>query len=140
VAVCGLGAVQLHGSESPAFCRELSPLRVIKAFRVAVEDDLRPLAEYNGCAHLLDSRVEGLAGGSGKTFDWSLAVSAAAVSPCLILAGGLNPDNVSEAVAAVKPWAVDVSSGVESSPGVKDAGLMREFVAGVKLFRGGMKQ
>jgi len=132
VAACGLGAVQLHGNESPDLCRELFPLRVIKAFRVASAEDLQPLSEYSGCVHLLDSRVAGLAGGSGRTFDWSLAVSAAAISPRLILAGGLNPDNVAEAVAAVKPWAVDVSSGVESSPGVKDVALMGEFIKRVK--------
>ncbi|MDD2486495.1 MAG: phosphoribosylanthranilate isomerase [bacterium] len=131
-AVCGLGAVQLHGNESPVICRELSPLRVIKAFRVAAEGDLRPLSEYTGCAHLLDSRIEGLAGGSGKAFAWGLAAGAAAISSCLILAGGLNPGNVSEAIASVRPWAVDVSSGVESSPGIKDAKLIKEFVAEVK--------
>ncbi len=97
-----------------------------------MEEDLRPLAEYTECAHLLDSRVAGLAGGSGERFDWSLAASAAAISPCLILAGGLTPDNVSGAVAVVNPWGVDVSSGVESSPGVKDVELMIKFVAEVK--------
>lgn len=128
---CSLGAIQLHGHESPAFCRELAPLRVIKAFRVAREEDLRSLPEYEFCAHLLDSHVDGLAGGSGQSFDWSLAGTAAATSS-LILAGGLHPGNVAAAVAAVRPWAVDVSSGVERGPGRKDAGLMREFVAQAK--------
>jgi len=122
----GVTALQLHGDEAPEDCRDLG-LPVIKAFRVAGPGDLVPIAAYRDVAAvLLDSRSEGF-GGSGRTFDWELARRAAGPRP-LVLAGGLGPENVAAAVRAVRPYAVDTASGVESSPGVKDREKMARFI------------
>ncbi|MBK9139022.1 MAG: phosphoribosylanthranilate isomerase [Verrucomicrobia bacterium] len=129
---CGLDAVQLHGAENPALCASLAPLTVIKAFRVADEDSLAPLPDFPVAAWLLDSYVPGELGGTGARFNWQLAVRARAWGRPIILAGGLTPENVAEAVRQVKPYAVDVSSGVESAPGKKDASRLRAFIAAAK--------
>lgn len=125
----GVGVVQLHGDESPALCASL-PLPVVKAIRVESSHSLAALAAYEVQAFLLDAPTAGY-GGSGARFDWTLAIEAAAVVPVL-LAGGLDPDNVAEAVRIVRPYAVDVASGVESGPGIKDAARMRRFVDAVR--------
>ena len=132
----GLDTIQLHGSESPRVCLYLMEegLRVIKALRIRSPADLRGWEAYRGrvSAILLDTRVDGTPGGSGRTFPWE--VSRRITGLPVILAGGLNPQNVREAIRAVKPWGVDVSSGVEKAPGVKDPGLIEEFM---KKVRGG---
>jgi len=127
--------VQLHGEEAPAYLGELGGWRIIKAFRVGQAADLERLADYRRAdAFLLDSQVAGKAGGTGVTFDWGLARAAAGAGKPIILAGGLNPGNVKEALEAARPYAVDVSSGVEAGPGKKDHGLMREFIRAVREF------
>ncbi len=125
-ARCGLDVVQLHGEESPQFCAGVRR-RVIKAFRVKNAASLDQIRDYDVAACLLDSWCPSAQGGTGKTFNWEIAAVAAASSR-IILAGGLTPDNVGDAVKAVRPYAVDVSSGVESSPGIKDPVKIRNFV------------
>ncbi len=128
---CGLDTVQLHGSEAPEFCARI-PVKVIKAFRVRGPETLRAAEAYRGQAWLLDSYVPDQPGGTGATFNWDLAREAVALNPHIILAGGLTAANVATAIRRVQPYAVDVSSGVESAPGRKDTGKMREFVAAVR--------
>jgi len=129
LAYCPLGVVQLHGDESPEFC-EAQARRVVKAIHVADADDLRQARRY-ACSVLLDTRAPaGVYGGTGKRFDWRLLEGFEHDYP-LILAGGLNADNVREAMA-VRPWfALDVSSGIETAPGIKDHEKMAAFVAAV---------
>ncbi|PLX89467.1 MAG: phosphoribosylanthranilate isomerase [Desulfuromonas sp.] len=128
-AYCGLDRVQLHGDETPADCL-LPPLRVIKALRVRDEQSLARADEYPG-ALLLDAWSDQAYGGTGHVFDWQLACALAARRP-IVLAGGLNPENVAEAVTRVKPYAVDVSSGVELSPGRKNHAKVAEFIRRVR--------
>jgi len=125
-------AIQFHGDETPEFCR-LSGSRFthwIKALRVRSEADLIMAKEYQTPFLLLDAAVPGTYGGSGHTIDWNLASGFVKTHPekRVILAGGLNPENVAEAVQAVRPHAVDVASGVESSPGVKDPEKVRSLI------------
>jgi phosphoribosylanthranilate isomerase len=129
----GLTHVQLHGDEGPAFCAAVAQrtgAKVIKAHRIAHAADLRDLERFHTDLHLLDTAVEGLRGGSGQTWDWSLLAGRRSTTPFL-LSGGLTPDNVGEAIAAVHPWGVDVASGTEASPGVKDAEKLEAFFAAV---------
>ncbi len=128
---CGLDYAQLHGHETPAQCARLKGRKVIKAFRVRSEDDLRELEWYRVDAYLLDTRVEGRAGGTGESFDWSIARGARTRGQ-IILAGGLRPDNVAEAILAARPYGVDVSSGVEESPGKKSRQLVEAFIRNAK--------
>lgn len=126
---CSLDLAQLHGDETPEMLAQLAPL-AFKAFRGT------PLAisHYAHCeapALLLDAAVSGSYGGTGVTADWSIAAGLARLYP-LLLAGGLNPANVSEAVRQVNPWGVDVASGVEASPGSKDVSKMKAFVQAVR--------
>ena len=123
---CGLNALQFHGDESPSFCR-LFPVKKIKAIRVRDETSLQQAAEYDVDALLLDTYTDSQRGGTGKTFDWSLAVKAKSLGRPIILSGGLTPDNVREAIRAVQPYAVDVASGVEREPGRKDPEKLRRF-------------
>jgi len=123
---CGLDIVQLHGDETPDFCSSINR-RVIKAFRIKDIFSLDAVSDYCIAACLLDAWSPAAHGGTGRTFNWEIASAAAAQRP-IILAGGLTPDNVAEAVRRVKPYAVDVSSGVESSPGHKDADKLRKFI------------
>jgi phosphoribosylanthranilate isomerase len=123
---CGLDVVQLHGEESPEYCSQVCR-RVMKAFRVQNVQSLAPMANYRVAAFLLDAYSANSYGGTGERFDWDLAVIAKQHGP-LVLAGGLTPDNVAAAVAQVRPYAVDVSSGVESSPGKKDPEKVRRFI------------
>jgi phosphoribosylanthranilate isomerase len=120
--------VQLHGDESPEFCRGLAGLETIKALRVGPGYTPEEAAGYPVDAVLLDAYVAGEWGGTGHTFDWTLARRTREAVPKLFLAGGINPGNVAAAVAAVRPYAVDVCSGVESSPGRKSFDLLRLFV------------
>jgi phosphoribosylanthranilate isomerase len=128
---CRLDAVQLHGDESPEACAAIPGRKVIKALRVRDEKSLAGAGAYDVSALLLDAWVPGRFGGTGTVFNWQLAAEMARSRP-VILAGGLNPVNVGEAVRAVRPYAVDVSSGVESSPGKKDRQKVAEFVAAAR--------
>jgi phosphoribosylanthranilate isomerase len=129
VDASGVGMVQLHGDEPPELCASL-PLPVLKAVRLQTSHDLAALASYEVQAFLLDAPTAGY-GGSGRTCDWGLAAEVARELR-VVLAGGLGPDNVAEAVRTVRPWAVDVASGVESAPGAKDPALVARFVERAK--------
>jgi phosphoribosylanthranilate isomerase len=125
--------VQLHGDEPPALAEALRArgLTVIKAFRIRDAASLATAAGYPCDLLLLDAWVAGVAGGSGASWDWSLLRDWACARP-FMLAGGLRPDNVGAAVAALRPFAVDTSSGIETVPAIKDAAAMRAFVAAVE--------
>jgi phosphoribosylanthranilate isomerase len=130
----GLTMVQLHGDEGPAFCAEAARrtgCKVIKAVRVRGHADIQALSPYHTDYHLLDSYVAGTPGGTGETFAWEIARTHRSDTP-VILSGGLTPDNVAEAIGAVRPFAVDVASGVELSPGHKDPGKLDAFAAAVR--------
>ena len=127
---CGLDLVQLHGEESPEYCDSITR-RIIKAFRVKNITSLEPIKNYRVSACLLDAWSPAAHGGTGRTFNWEFA-SCAAHSGKIILAGGLNPGNVAEAIKHVHPYGVDVSSGVESVPGKKDPDKVREFIRNAK--------
>lgn len=131
VSRCGLGALQFHGQETPEFCRRFV-LPVVKAFRIRDPDSLAALPAYDTAAWLLDSFVSGQWGGTGATFNWDLAAAAAHLGRPVILAGGLTPENVAGALRRVRPYGVDVSSGVESAPSRKDAGKLQAFIAAVR--------
>jgi phosphoribosylanthranilate isomerase len=130
VAECGLTAVQLHGGEEPDFCARFR-VKVIKAFRVRDEQLPPEIARYRTDAILLDAFREGVPGGTGKTFSWEVAREARRHGR-IILAGGLNSENVGQAIETVRPYAVDVSSGVEMAPGKKDPRLLTEFLKRAK--------
>jgi phosphoribosylanthranilate isomerase len=131
VAHVGMDCVQLHGFEPPRLIERLHGLQVIKAVPIRNDADLRRLEEYRVSAFLLDAFSPGMPGGTGKTIDWELARQASARAK-IILAGGLTPDNVAEAVRTVRPYAVDVASGVEKAPGVKSRKLVTQFVREAK--------
>jgi phosphoribosylanthranilate isomerase len=131
IADCGLDTLQFHGEESPEFCRQFG-LKVLKAFRVQGTETLKALPSYSSVAWLLDSFVAGTRGGTGNTFNWDIAAEAVKMGGRVILAGGLTPENVAEAVRKVRPYGLDVSSGVESAPGRKDAAKVRAFIAAAK--------
>jgi phosphoribosylanthranilate isomerase len=126
-------AAQLHGDEAPELVAELSRmLKVIKAFGVAADFPLEKLEEFRGAfAFLLDAAQAGQYGGTGHTTDWAVARKAAATHR-IILAGGLKAENVGEAIRFVRPYGVDVASGVETKPGRKDHGKLREFIQEVR--------
>ena len=128
----GLNLVQLAGDEDAKYISGLRGIPWIKAIRVENEKDIEGCLEIMKLGHvLLDSKVHGVMGGSGKSFDWSL-VKDRIPGEKIVLAGGLNVENIEEAIRVVKPYAVDVSSGVESSPGIKDHDKIREFIALVR--------
>jgi len=129
--ICDFAALQFHGQESPAYFQQFGVM-TIKAFRIRDAASLSALSAYDTDAFLLDSQVEGRPGGTGETFDWPLAAQAKKFNKPIFLAGGLTPQNVGAAVRAVQPFAVDVSTGVEISPGKKDHQKMRDFVAAVR--------
>jgi phosphoribosylanthranilate isomerase len=129
----GLTIVQLHGDEGPAYCAEAARrtgCQVIKAMRVRSGADIQALAGFHTDFHLLDSYTKGVPGGTGEVFAWDLARAHRGRTP-LILSGGLNPDNVAEAIRIVRPFAVDVASGVEIAPGRKDPDKLEAFAAAV---------
>lgn len=128
-----VGAVQLHGDESPAYCRALKSLYVIKALRVDEGFVPEKTLEYEAWAILLDSFDRKERGGTGRTFDWDIARRVRPLVPRLFLAGGLSVENVSEAVAAVQPFAVDACSRLESGPGRKNSELVRSFIAAARV-------
>ena len=130
---CKLDRVQLHGDESPAFCKKIRR-RVIKVIRVKDIQSLKKLSDYPVSSFLLDTFSEDQYGGTGKVFDWNLAYSAKKYGP-IILAGGLTPINVRQGIQRIQPYGVDVCSGVESQPGIKDHKKMQAFLKNVKAER-----
>jgi len=131
VDALGVTHVQLHGDEGPAFCQAVAQrtgVKVIKAVRIGHASDLQDLERFHTDFHLLDTAAAGKYGGTGRTWDWRLIAQRHSSVPVL-LAGGLTPENVADAVAAVHPWAVDVATGVEASPGVKDPAKVEAFMA-----------
>lgn len=132
LAEIGLDTIQLHGEETPEFCRQFAPVKVMKAFRVKNAESLKRLSDFNTDAWLLDSYVAGQQGGTGAVFNWDLAVQAKDAGKPIVLAGGLTPENIAQAVHEVWPYGVDVSSGVESAPGRKDPEMIRQFIAAVR--------
>lgn len=137
IDLCGLDLVQLHGDESPSLCHGLMP-RTIKVFRLKDESGLQSIKPYYGRvrALLLDTSSETRRGGTGETFDWGLAIKAKEFQIPTILSGGLNPDNISEAISLVKPYAVDVNSGIEARPGKKEVSLMKELMERIRKIKG----
>jgi len=127
---CGLDAVQLHGDESPVLCKKIK-CRVIKAVRVKDAASLKEMSRYEVDGFLLDTYKENQWGGTGKVFDWELAARAKKYGS-VIIAGGLNPRNVKEVIQKVQPYGVDVSSGVELSPGKKDPKKVKSFLKAVR--------
>jgi len=132
---CGLAMSQLHGDENVSYCRELAR-PAMKALRLKDRGSLLALAEYRGRGgvrgFVIDTFSELAYGGTGQITDWGLAADVAISTP-ILLAGGLTPDNVTEAIRTVRPYGVDVSSGVESAPGKKDHAKMRAFIAAVRV-------
>lgn len=130
----GLTMVQLHGEEGPAYCAEAarrSGCKVIKAARLRSGADIQALEPFRTDYHLLDSYVPGTPGGTGQSFSWELARSHRGPVP-VILSGGLNADNVAGAIEIVRPFAVDVASGVELEPGRKDPAKLESFIEAVR--------
>jgi phosphoribosylanthranilate isomerase len=127
---CGLDLAQLHGDEPPEMLAQLAPL-AFKAFRGVPDHVEEYLQRSEAPACLVDAAVQGVYGGSGVAADWEKAERIARRYP-IFLAGGLNPENAADAMRQVRPWGVDVASGVESAPGVKDAAKMRAFVQAVR--------
>lgn len=131
----GLAAIQLHGDEDPDFVHKLrkgSGLKVIKAIRVAPDFQSEDAAKYEADAILLDGYSSRERGGTGDPFDWNIAIKVKQLIPRLYLAGGLSPDNVGEAIMQVDPFAVDVCSRIESTPGTKDGAKLASFINAVK--------
>jgi phosphoribosylanthranilate isomerase len=129
--LCGFQTVQLHGNESPGYCNKIG-LQIIKAVRVKDAKSLASLKDYDVKAFLLDTYSPGLAGGTGRPFDHQLVELAKTVGRAIIVAGGLTPDTVTSVIRVTRPYGVDVASGVESSPGVKDPVKVRAFVERAK--------
>lgn len=123
--ISGIDTIQLHGDESPEYCAAMT-LPVIKAFSVHDDFDPSALSAYKTAGYLLDTWDPERKGGSGRTFDWDRAIKACEVCDTIILSGGLGPSNIREAIETVRPYAVDLNSGVEISPGIKNPYKMRE--------------
>ena len=130
---CNLDIIQLHGDESPTFCKKIRR-KVIKAFRIKDMQSVKKLSNFQVSGFLLDTFSENLHGGTGKVFDWNLALPAKKFGP-VIMAGGLTPNNVQQAVRQIRPYGVDVCSGVESEPGIKDHKKVRAFLNNAKAGR-----
>jgi phosphoribosylanthranilate isomerase len=131
IGECGLTMLQFHGEEPPDFCTQFG-LMSMKAFRIRDIESLKQIPEFHTDAYLLDAFSAAARGGTGETFNWDLAVEAQKFGKPIFLAGGLTPENVADAVRKVRPFGVDVSSGVESAPGKKDHAKVRAFIKTVK--------
>jgi phosphoribosylanthranilate isomerase len=131
IAECGLSLIQFHGDETPGFCTQFG-VTSMKAFRIRDAESLKELPKYPTDAWLLDACSAEKLGGTGAKFNWNLAVEAQKFGRPIFLAGGLTPKNVADAVRRVKPFGVDVSSGVESSPGKKDHAKLQAFIGAVR--------
>lgn len=128
----GVGAVQLHGDESPEYCRALTDQYVIKALAVGNNFNEQQALDYDVRAIMLDAKSPHLRGGTGQVIDWSIAQKVSRLVPRLFLAGGLSPDNVQQAIASVNPYAVDACSALEDVPGKKNHKLLRAFIKSVR--------
>ncbi len=131
IAECGLSMLQFHGDEPSEFCTQFG-LMSMKAIRVRDAETLKTLENFHTNAFLLDAYSPSGLGGTGEKFNWELAVAAQQFGKPIFLAGGLTPENVADAVKQVRPFAVDVSSGVEAAPGKKDVGKVKAFIAAAK--------
>ena len=131
VRECGLNLLQFHGSESPEYCVQFG-LMSMKAFPIRDAQSLARITDFNTDAWLLDAYSPDKLGGTGERFNWDLAIEVRKLGRPIFLAGGLTPENVAEAVRHVEPYAVDVSSGVEASPGKKDHGKVKAFIDAAK--------
>ncbi len=131
IAECGLSLLQFHGDEPSDFCTQFGVMNM-KALRVRDAESLTHLENFHTDAFLLDAYSKSGLGGTGEKFNWDLAVEAQKFGKPIFLAGGLTPENVADAVRKVRPFAVDVSSGVESAPGKKDAAKVQAFIAAVQ--------
>ncbi|MBW8864361.1 MAG: phosphoribosylanthranilate isomerase [Verrucomicrobia bacterium] len=131
IGECGLNLLQFHGDEPSEFCTQFGVMSM-KALRVRDADSLTALENFHTDAFLLDAHSKSGLGGTGEKFNWDLAIAAQKFNKPIFLAGGLTPENVAEAVKKVRPFAVDVSSGVESAPGKKDAAKVRAFIAAAR--------
>jgi phosphoribosylanthranilate isomerase len=128
---CGLNLLQFHGDETPEYCAQFG-LMSMKAFRIRDVESLTALPAYPTEAWLLDAFVKGKPGGTGEKFNWDLALEAKKFGKPIFLAGGLTPANVAAAIEKVQPYGVDVSSGVEASPGKKDPAKVKAFIQAAK--------
>ncbi len=131
---CQLNLLQLHGDESPEYCSRLGKdFKIIKSFKIRKFRSVDDIDAYKDAVHyyLFDTYVKGIPGGTGRAFDWNILKGRPFEKP-IFLAGGLTPENVGEAVRKAVPYAVDVASGVEKSPGKKDYGLLKEFIDNAK--------
>jgi phosphoribosylanthranilate isomerase len=135
IGECGLSLLQFHGDEPPEFCAQFG-LMSMKAFRIRDAESLKELSKYKTDAWLLDAYSSDTLGGTGEVFNWDLAIEAQKTGRPIFLAGGLTPGNVAEAVCKVRPFGVDVSSGVETSPGKKDHAKVRAFINAAKTVAG----
>lgn len=131
IGECSLTLLQFHGDEPPEFCMKFG-LMSMKAFRIRDAESLKQIPAFQTDAYLLDACSPDARGGTGKTFNWDLAIEAQKFGRPIFLAGGLTPENVADAVRQVKPFGVDVSSGVENSPGKKDHAKVRAFIQAVR--------
>jgi phosphoribosylanthranilate isomerase len=131
IGACGLNLLQFHGIETPEYCAQFG-LMSMKAFRIRDKVSLEHLKEYSTEAWLLDSYAPDRVGGTGEKFNWDLAREATSLGRPIFLAGGLTPMNVTQAIEQVRPYGVDVSSGVEATPGKKDPAKVRDFIAAAK--------
>jgi phosphoribosylanthranilate isomerase len=131
IGECGLSLLQFHGDEPPEFCAQFG-LMTMKAFRIRDESSLAKLPTFSTDAYLLDAYSPEARGGTGEKFNWDLAIEAQKFGKPVFLAGGLTPGNVADAVRKVRPFGVDVASGVESAPGKKDAAKVRAFIQAVR--------
>jgi phosphoribosylanthranilate isomerase len=131
ITQCGLSMLQFHGEETPEYCRQFG-IMSMKAFRVREKTTLEELQLFPTDAWLLDAWSDAGRGGTGKSFDWDFAARAVVLGRPVFLAGGLTAENVARAIRQVRPYAVDVSSGVESSPGKKDHDRIRRFIEAVR--------
>ena len=141
---CGLTGLQFHGSETPQYCKKFSDFWIIKAFRVNAHrgwDEILPYVKNNAVHRvLLDTYVEGVPGGTGKAFPWKLATAKKLVNIPVIVAGGITPLNVLSAIKEASPFGIDVSSGVEKEPGVKDVEKLKSLIQHVKEFKGDIEK
>jgi len=131
IAACHLSLLQFHGDEPPEFCTQFG-LMSVKAFRIRDAESLKELPKYCTDAYLLDAFSAKERGGTGEKFNWTLAIEAQKFGKPVFLAGGLTPENVADAVRRVRPFGVDVSSGVESAPGKKDHAKLAAFIRAVR--------